>query len=190
MKLKIMFLLPVIFLYAQVSAKQKDKKEMQFAFTFGINNYGSEAFDLSALCKTKSNFTYSAGVGTFNTDDYGPTFFTAFFNVGKIWAIKDSRFFINVKSGPVYNAEFDLGNLFDFHFDFGTGGGGTSSGTSPTTPPKEKKYFPVGLQSSVSVSYQVVKHFQAELGINSNLNAQKSFVGIFLGVKLTGIRIK
>ena len=136
MKMKIMFLLPVIFLYAQVSAKQKDKKEMQFAFTFGINNYGSEAFDLSALCKTKSNFTYSAGVGTFNTDDYGPTFFTAFFNVGNIWAIKDSRFFINVKSGPVYNAEFDLGNLFDFHFG---AGGGASSGTPPPPSPKEKK---------------------------------------------------
>ena len=185
-----MFLLSVIFLCTQLSAQQKGKKEMQFAFTFGLNNYGSEVFDLSALYKTKNNFTYGVGVGGFNTDNYGPTFFTAFFNVGKIWAIKNSRFFINAETGPVYNAEFDLGNLFDFHFEFGTGGGGTSSGTSPTTPPKEKKYFPVGLQSSVSVSYQVVKHFQAELGINSNLNAQKSFVGIFLGVKLTGIRIK
>lgn len=145
-----MFLLPAVFLHAQLSAQQKGKKEMQFVFTFGINNYGSEALDLSALYKTKNNFTYSAGVGGFNTDDYGPTFFTAFFNVGKIWAIKDSRFFINAKSGPVYNDEFVL-NIFDFNLDFETGGG-NSSGTPRPLPPKEKKYFPVGLQSSVSAS--------------------------------------
>ncbi len=182
-----MILLPLAFLYTQVSAQEKGKKEMLFAFTFGINNYGSEVFDVSALYKTKNNFTYSVGVGGFNTDNAGPTFFTAFLNVGKIWAIKKSRFFINAKTGPVYNAEFDLGNTFDFHLDFGAGTSGTSSGTPPPPPTKEKKFFPVGLQSSVSLSYQVVKHFQAELGINSNLNAQKGFAGVFLGVKLTGI---
>jgi len=39
-------------------------------------------------------------------------------------------------------------NIFDFTLDFGTGGG-TSSGTPRPPSPKEKKYFPVGLQSSV-----------------------------------------
>ena len=185
MKSKIIILLLGVLLHLQVSAQSEGKRGMQLSVNLGINNYKSEVLDLSLLYKTRKNFTYSVGFGGFNTDKYGPGFLTAFLNFGKIWAIKNSRFFINAKTGPVYNAEFSLGNIFNFHYHLGTdSGSGASSGTT-TPPPKEKKYFPIGLQSSVSGSYQVFKFAQIELGVNSNLNSQKSFAGIFLGVKFT-----
>ena len=84
----------------------------------------------------------------------------------------------------MYNAEFDLGNLFDFHF----GAVGRSFVRHSTITKRKKNSRWIAKQCFGKLPG--VKHFQAELGINSNLNAQKSFTGIFFGVKLTGIRIK
>ena len=94
MKLKIMFLLPVIFLYAQVSAKQKDKKEMQFAFTFGINNYGSEAFDLSALCKKKVILPIVPGLALLIQMIMAPLFLQLFLMLVKYGQLKTAGFLL------------------------------------------------------------------------------------------------
>ena len=173
-------------LHLQVPAQLKDKGELHLSLTFGVNTYKFPVGDFSLLYKSKNNFTYGAGVGAFNTSTYtgayrpqysnnGGVYFTGydnqtrffcvFLNFGKIWAIQKSKFFINTKTGPIYNIRFN-----------------------PTQVEGRRDSY--GLQSSLSASYQIAKRIQLELGVNSNLNTRQSFAGIFLGVKLTGIRIK
>ena len=184
MKSIIIILFISTLLHLQVSAQLKDKGELHMSLTFGVNTYKSPVGDFSILYKSKNNFTYGVGGGQFNTSTYTGAYrpeYTngsfyggndnhtrygcVFLNFGKIWAIQKSKFFINTKTGPIYNIRFN-----------------------PTHVEGRRDSY--GLLSSLSASYQIAKPIQLEIGVNSNLNTRQSFSGIFFGVKFTGIRIK
>ena len=176
----------ILLLLVSVNTFSQRPHTLHFTAKGGITQARLFNLDMSAVYKTKKNFTFSSGFDFYaDHPKSGPAvypyynfvstsaenYMAMYFNIGKVIPTKNPGLFFHLQTGPSYTALWDVGLFDDYGFSLST-----------------KGRFPIGLHSSGSVVYQPFKFMQIEAGINSNISAVKSYGGIYLGIRFGGGR--